>query len=155
MDQVREIGRSYTVELPILSNTTSKFSFGDNETALDNVLVHALSMPTSLLIKAPSGRTLLNYAETAKGYITLADADKKEYNRQIPLELLLRNDNPIIHIKPKLISIRNCFVDLPLIGAVVIPAGPPAGNSIVFVFFYEPYNPEIHRIDSWGELIEN
>jgi hypothetical protein len=154
MDQVREIGRSYTVELPILSNTNSKFSFGDNETALDNVLVTGISVLPSLIGKSPAGRALLQNGDILKGFITLADKSKKEYNKSMPLELFLRTDS-IIHIKPKLISIRNCYVDLPLIGEVVIPAGPPAGLAIVFTIFFDPYDPKIHKINSIGELESN
>ena len=107
----------------------------------------------SLLSLAPSGRPLLPATEIVKGYLTLVDKEKNEYNKDLPLELFLRND-AITHIKPKLISIRNCYVNLPLIGTVVIPVGPPAGYGLVFVFFYDPYDPNKHRINSIGEVEE-
>ncbi len=136
MDQVRQIGRSYTVELPILSNTNSKISFGDNETMLDNVLVTGISILGDYIGASLNGRSLMSNANVAKGYLTLSDGQKKEYNKQLPLELFYRNDS-IIHIEPRVISIRNCYVDFPLINSVVIPAGPPAGLAVMFVFFYE------------------
>jgi hypothetical protein len=154
MYQVREIGRSYLVEMPILANTSNKFSFGDNETALDNVLLNAISILPSALTTAPSGRAMFPSVEISKGYITLADQAKKEYNKMLPMELFLR-DESIIHIKPKLISIRNCYVELPLISGLAIPAGPPMGYSIVFNFFYEPYDSSRHRLNSVGELEED
>ena len=154
MYQVREIGRSYTVELPIFSNTSTKFSFGDSETALDNVLITGLSVVPNLLTLAPSGRQIMQTVDIVKGYITLADKNKTEYNKQMPLELFMRND-AIIHIKPKLISIRNCYVDLPLISGIAIPAGPPPGLAIVFAFLYEPYDANKHRINAVGELEED
>lgn len=151
MDQVRELGRSYTVELPILSNTNSKFSFGDNETALDNVVITGISVLSPYVGKALSGRNLMSLSDIASGFITLADSSKKEYNKQFPLEMFIRGE-VMIHIKRKLISVRNCYVDLPLINAVAIPAGPPAGLAIVFVFMYEPFSADIHKINSIGEV---
>lgn len=153
MKQIKELGLSQTIELAILSNTMSKFFFSDNETNLDNVIVSAISVASAAITKGTSGRAVMSTVETSKGYLTLADASKKEYNAQIPLELFLKAD-PIIYIKPKLVSIRNSYVDLPLINAVAIPAGPPPGFSIVFTFYYENFNPQKHVLNGLGEVVE-
>ena len=136
MEQVREIGRSYTVELAILSNTNTKFNFSDNETMLDGKIITGLSVLLSTVGRSFTNRPLLDYFEVAKGFITLADNNGKEFNKMLPLELFLRQDN-IIEISPKPIALKKCYVDLPLIGAVNIPAGPPPGLAIMFTFFYQ------------------
>lgn len=143
MRQLKEIGLSHTVELPILTNTQSKFSFGDNEVVLDDVVIHGISIPIDNITVAPSGRAILPIIELQKGFITLADAAKKEFNAQMPLEIFVRYE-PIIYFKPRRISVRNSYVDFPLINAVAIPAGPPAGYAVVFTFYYDRYDPEKH-----------
>ncbi len=151
MNQVREIGRSYTIELPILSNTNRKFSFGDNETGLDNVLVTGISIVPDFFYLSPNGRAIYPTQYTGQGMITLADANKKELNKQVPLEIFLRADS-VIHIKPKIISIRNSYVDLPLI-ANVGPI-PPAGYAIVFTFYFDDFNPLKHKVNALGDVEE-
>jgi hypothetical protein len=152
MIQVKEINLSHTVELPILSNTSSKISFGDNETALDKVIIHGISIAGQNITRTPSGRLVLPSLDTNKGYLTLSDPGRVEYNAQMPLELFTRYE-PVIWIKPKLVSIRNSFVDLPLVGSLVIPAGPPAGYGIVFTFYFDRYDENIHSINALGELV--
>ncbi len=153
MDQVREVARSYTIELPILSNTNSKINFSDNETVLDDKIITAIALLPNLTGVAPSGRQQLYYTDAFKGFLTLCDKDRNELNKMLPLELILRSD-PIIHFKRRMISIRNSYVEFPNINAfsIPIPAGPPAGFALVFTFFYEDFDPSKHRIGNLGEV---
>lgn len=103
---------------------------------LDDKLVTAIGMLPSYLGSSPSGLTLMLDLNVAKGYLTIQDAQRKELNKQLPLEMFLRGES-IIHFTPRKISVRNSYVDLPLINGVAIPAGPPPGLAIVFVFYYK------------------
>lgn len=134
------------MEIPVLNNSNTKFNFGDDETGLDNVWVTAVSLMPNIVALAPSGRAVYPTAEAMKGYLTLCDKNKVELNKQLPLETFLRSDS-IIHIRPKLISLRNSYVDLPLVNAIVIPAGPPAGLSLLFTFFYLDTKPDRNYIN--------
>ena len=149
--QVKDVGLSQTVELLILSNTINQFQFSDNETNLDNVIVHAISTNSGFLSKSPSGRITLGTGDFVNGFLTLCDQNKKEIMKQFPLELFLRED-PVLHIKPKLISIRNSYVDLPLIGSATIPAVAPAGYAMVFTFYYERFDDRKHSVNKLGEI---
>lgn len=153
MKQVREINLSYTLEAGIFNKANSKIEFGDNETALDNVLITGISVLTELAVKSPAGRAIFPVAELQKGFLTLADRNKAEYNRQLPMEIFVGSE-VIIHIKPKLVSIRNSFIELPQLSSLVtaVPAGDIPGWSIVLTFYYDRYDPVKHKLSATGEL---
>jgi hypothetical protein len=156
--QIRRLGLSKNVEIPILTTTVKSFRFSDSILSLDQVLIHAIFVQTNG-VKSPEFRPLLPYFELTKGFITLAGYKNEQYNSRFPFKNFRTNLAPLLttygldlmFIKPKLISLRHSSVDLPDIGSVVLPA---EGYSISLTVFYDLFDEEKHKLNSWGELIE-
>lgn len=149
--KIPNLGYSETVEVLILNNTVLKYSFPDNQTNLDNALIHGISISLELT-KSLKGKDTLPASEAEKGFITLTDIANKEYNTLLPLAMFLQNtlSVPIMRIKPRLFNIRGSFIELPQIGSY--GGIPAAGMVICITFFYTPFNPSTHMINGIGEL---
>lgn len=148
---IPNLGYSETVEVLVLNSAVQKYSFPDNQTNLDNALIHGISI-SSELTKSLKGKDVLPTAEAVKGFITLADIANKEYNALLPLAMLLQNtlSLTVMRIKPRMFNIRGSVIELPQIGAYV---GIPAGGMVVCItFFYTPFNPTKHVLNGIGEL---
>jgi len=149
--QLRELGLSQTIEIFIDVNTVSKFRFSDSLINLDNIVVTAIGIGDFNIIKSPTNRTILNWDKLYSSYLTLMGYDSNLFNDKLPLYLFIRNDFDVLFLKPKKISFRNSYIEIPDVSALVIPAG---GYSVVFTVFYENYDPLKHKFDKSGELIE-
>lgn len=144
------LGLSETVEVLILNNTSIKYSFPDNQTNLDNALIHAVSIHTDLLTHSLKGKPLLPTVEARKGFLTLSDNKNKDYNALLPLVAFLVNSMHIFYIKPRMFNIRNSFIELPQINTY---GGIPAGGMIILItFFYNQFDPAKQVLNSIGEL---
>lgn len=145
------LGLSETIEVLILNNTAVKYSFPDNQTNLDNALIHAFSIHDAQYVThSAKGKQLLPVAEVRKGFLTLSDNSNKDYNAILPMVSFLSAVQNINYIKPRIFNIRNSFVDLPQINTY--GAIPAAGMVILITFFYMTYDPSKHKINSIGEL---
>lgn len=150
--QLRRLGYSKNIELPILQNTLTKLRFSDSVLLLDKVLVHGLAV-IAYIEKSPDSRDILPYAEHLKCYLTLAGYKNEQYNNRYSLGIFMQGFFPnLLFFTPKLISIRNSFIEIPAISTFVIP---PAGYAMVFTVFYDLYDPKKHRVNNWGELLND
>lgn len=149
--QLRELGLSQTVEILIETNTTTKFKFSDNLINLDNALVHAIALGSGVIGKSVTNKTVLDFIYMNSTYLTLMGYKNEQFNYRLPLRFFFTNDNPVLFIKPKLISFRNSYIEFPDAATLVIP---PGGYAVVFTIFYEKFDPLRHQLDKGGELIE-
>lgn len=149
--QLRELGLSQTVEVLIDTTANTKFRFSDNLINLDNALVHAIALGSGIIGKSVSTRTVLDFIYLNSTYLTLMGYQNEQFNYRLPLRFFFTNDNPILVIKPKLISFRNSYIEYPEAATLVIP---PGGYAVLFTVFYEKYDPVKHKLDKGGELIE-
>ncbi|MFZ4056965.1 MAG: hypothetical protein ACOYKE_02450 [Ferruginibacter sp.] len=149
--QLKILGRSETIELPILNNKVREYKFGDSETVLDKVLVHGVCIHTADLVKSPQSRTMLPDAELKQGFITLADGKNQKYNANLPIETFFKNQNFILFFKPRMISVRASSILLPNAANLVIPAD---AYAIVVTLFYEEFDATKHNVNGIGELVE-
>jgi hypothetical protein len=150
--QLKDLGLSTTVELKVLDWNKKILYFTDVETSLDDVLVEAIQVAYTGFI-SPSG--LPNFDSNALRfcYLTLANKKNEIYNRGMPMQLITENNLSILQLSPKLISIRNSFVELPQQGAfAAIPAG---GAVMLFTFYYKRFNTHIHKVNGNGELLND
>lgn len=139
---------SETVEVFILNNTAQKYNFPDNQTNLDDSLVHGFTVHSSSIAKSLKGKDLLHNDEVRKGFLTLADIGNRQYNAVLPLNAMLVT--PVLFIKPRMFNIRNSYIDLPQISSYV---GLPAGGAVILItFFYNRYDPAKHILNGIGEL---
>ena len=160
--QIRRLGLSKTIEVPIFTFSKTTFRFADNLLLLDKVLVHALFV--SLNVE----RTLAGHIPViGNGYLTLAGYNNEQHNSKMPLYLfkLDQSQNILLNIfpfnmiqasplffKPKLISFRNSFLEFVASPFAILP---PEGLSVQLTVFYDLYDEKIHKLNSWGELIED
>lgn len=150
--QIRKLGFSKNIEASILVNTKIRFGFSDSVLLLDKVLIHGIMIATDTL-KSPRYLDVLPVADTKKAYLTLAGYSNEQYNAKFPLITFMDGaSSNIFFIKPKIISIRNSFIELPDAGSLVIPA---SGYAITLAIFYDLYDEKIHKINSKGELIND
>ncbi len=157
--QLRRLGLSHNAEIFIDTNTKTEFPFSDNVILLDKVLVHAINICV-LNQKTPSFKNPPPYLKLMEGYLTLSGYNNEQYNKRLPLAFFQKktiswigSSTDVVFIKPKLISIRNSVLEFPSIGSW---AGFPAdGYGVTFTFFYDKYDPAIHQVNAWGELIND
>ncbi len=158
--QIRKLGLSYNCEVFVNSNTRFKFNFEDNILMLDKVLIHAIFLSTAVQ-KTPSFKEVIDTQASRNIFLTLMGYDNQTYNYCFPTKIMAKKlyssfdnniveGNEIMYIQPKLISIRNSFITFPVANYQF----PDTGVSVPFTFFYEKYDPEIHQLNDWGELIE-
>ncbi len=146
--EFKGFGLSQTVEVNILNNTAQKYVFPDNQTSLDNSLIHGFVLHTSNVGKSLKGKALLTDNEVRKGFLTMADISDRQYNAVLPFYQMLIM--PGLIIKPRMFNIRSSFIELPLISAY---GGIPAGGAVILItFFYKRYNPAKHTLNGLGEL---
>lgn len=151
--QLKDLGLSTTLELTLYNFNTKILKFSDIETSLDNVLVTGVMMYdiNSLPTKTPSGRPTIDTSIFLMAQLTLCNSKNEIYNKSLPLELFQRVDLNILHLQPKLINIRNSYIEL---GDTSLAAPLAAGGeSFIVTFFYEKFNPNIHTVNGIGELI--
>ncbi len=148
--QIKDFGLSKTIEAQVLNNINTVIKFDINETNLDNMLVHAMAVMYDPVTVAPSKRPIINVSHLYSGFITLVNDNNIIFNQSLPMELFFRDPSGIIVIHPKLINIRNSFIELPQIAnGPVLPAG---GASIAITFFYKMLDKSIHKLSDIGEL---
>lgn len=149
--QVNELGLSRTIEAQIINNTSTIVKFDVNDNSLDNAIVHGIALMFYPVTKSPTNRINYLIGGLQAAYITLVNDKNFIFNKSLPLEFLLNNDDNIVQFHPKKISIRNSYIELPNIGTYA----PNIVNteSIIFTFFYKIFDPSIHRLNDIGELI--
>ncbi len=157
--QLRRLGMSKTVEVPILVNTKTTFQFSDSIILLDKVLIHGFYVRAGG-DKTSGFRQCLPLGNIMSSFLNLYGYNQQQFNYQFPLNLFKTEDfwgtirftmEPIF-LKPKLVSIRNSSLFIPGAGALVIP---PDGFGLDICFFYELYDPEKHKLNEWGELLND
>ncbi len=160
--QIRPLTNSKNVELVIKNGLQQRFLFSDSVLLLDKVLINGIFI-SSLAERTPEYRLIPPFNNVSAGYLTLKGYDNQNYNERMPLNAFLyrsyglaglnySNWIDILFIKPKLISIRNSFVEFPNIASWIIPA---EGFGLSFTIFYEIFNPAIHQLNNMGELIND
>ena len=158
--QLKRLGLSSNVEVLIKTNSTTKFFFTDNNLMLDNKLVHGLYVPQGIL-KTPGNVDIAPANVVNSAMLTLYGNRDQQFNSRFPLNSNGYTLSPayfggllfeIIYFTPKLINIRNSIIEIPNIAGVILPTG---GYSIMLTFFYEKYNPAVHQLDDWDELISD
>ena len=159
--QLRNVGHSKNIEVKILTNTKTRFGFSDNIILLDKAIVHGYSILMSN-IKTPSFTDNVGLNILSQSFITLSGNNDEQFNIRMPLLPFFKRINTfsgvlyvfdkMLFIKPKMINWRNCFIDIPDIGSTTIPSG---GLAICLTIFYDPYNPDKHKLNGVGELIES
>lgn len=152
--QLQELRLSKTIELQVLDNINTKIKFDLNETKMDNVLVHGISFlfnPNPLAV-SPTNKPLFSFNDMLKGFLTLANNDNGIFNQSIPLELFYLDVSVFTLLHPKIVSIRNSFMEFPRIANAVVPAG---GASVVCTLYYELFDPSKHQLNAMKELILN
>ena len=149
--QFKDLGLSKTVEVQILDNLKTIVRFDLNDAILDNLLVHGLAFFIAAgPLLSPSKKPVVPLAHTNQAFLTLVNPNNKIFNASVPVELFIRDNSIITYIHPKLISLRNSYLELPQIGAYAVPVG---GASILVTFFYELFDPAKHKLSAEGELI--
>jgi hypothetical protein len=128
---------------------------------LDKVLVHAIFITTDQS-KSQNFGNVLPIAKIREGYISLAGYNNEFYNTRLPLSFWESRTGYLeysptgrcntLFFKPRLLSIRNSFIEFPSIASWVLPDG---GYTVPLTFFYEKYDTEKHELNSWGELIND
>ncbi len=158
--QLRRLGLSKTIEVPILVNTRKVFQFSDSILLLDKVLVHAFYIRTTG-DKTTGYHSRLPLPFITTSFLNLYSYGNQQINYQFPLSLFkteLLWDSPgsttmePVFLKPKLISIRNSSLLVSEAGSMVIP---PDGYGVDITFFYELYDPQKHKLNDWGELLND
>jgi hypothetical protein len=154
--QIHLLGQSHNIEVNIQNNNQRVIQFTDSVIGMDNVLVNGIYIPTNIL-KTPSFASLLNINRISGGLITLAGYNNEMYNTRLPIRIMQKDlgagfyNFNVLFLQPKLISIRNSFIEFPDINNWNV-ADTPA--SICITFLYEKYDPKVHQLNSWGELIK-
>jgi hypothetical protein len=146
------LGLSETIEVVILNTTSSRYKFIDLNNVLDDAIVHAITVHDDTMLKSPSFKTVLSFNQLTSSYLTLAGYKNQQFNTRLPFQLFITNDKKITYIKPKLLNLRNCYIEIANREALVIP---PEGLAVVMTFYYEHFNPQIHKLNEIDELIEN
>jgi hypothetical protein len=147
--QIRRLGLSKNIEVPVLVNTKTKFEFSDSILLLNKVLIHGIQVHLETE-RSPEFRQVLPFVNMQQTYLTLAGYRNEQYNTRFPLINFMDGNFPnLIFFKPKLVSIRKSFIEIPAIAGLVIPAG---GYSIPFTIYYDMYDPKKHIVNKWGIL---
>lgn len=163
--QLRRFDYSKNVDILIDSQTKKKFTFSDSVLLLDKVLIHGFSY-VNRLTRVSDGvqeTGLAIYLQTKQIYLTLAGYKNEQYNSKFPfLFMHERIGNQFeksifflptpVFITPRLLSIRNSFIEIPSIAGW--GAFPPGGYILTMTFFYEPFNEQTHQVDDWGLLVK-
>lgn len=149
--QIKDFGLSKTIEAQVLNSVTTVVKFDVNDTSLDNMLVHGISLFSAPVTIAPSRRPILDIEHIFKGFITLVNENNNVFNQSLPLETFYKDPSGIIIIHPKLISVRNTYIELPQIA--LAPALPAGGASLLFTFFYQILDRSVHKLNEMGELV--
>jgi hypothetical protein len=140
------------IEVPVLNRAGTRYKFEDQNNTFDNVIVYGFSVFQSLVAKTPSGRFTLITGTIYNCYLTLAGNKNQQFNSKLPLYTLIRNDDKVTCIKPKLVNFRNSFVEIPALVPIALHG---AGDALALMVYYEKYDPAKHHLNEWDELIEN
>jgi len=125
---------------------------------LDKVLIHGFYVPV-LLTRSPLAYDMAPIDILRTGLLTLSGYKNQQFNTRLPFTALgyglAEGTYPadlfeIFYFKPRLVNLRNSYLEFPSIKNFVIPA---TYYSCVISFFYEKYNPSIHQLNEWDELI--
>lgn len=143
MFQIKEINLSETIEVVILNKEARQYRFSDNETTLDKIVLHGISVHNDELVKTYTGKTVLAVAQMKKGYLTLSNEKNDQPIKRLPLQTFLSNTNFITFFKPRVIDIRKCFMDFPDSAALVMPVDG-LGFSVPITIYYEKFDPAVH-----------
>lgn len=146
------VGQSETIECVINNITDSRYRFVDLNNVLDDAIIHAITVHSDTMNLSPRGKTLLYYGQMRSCFLTLAGYKNQQFNKQLPFTFFIQNDSPIIYIKPKMINLRNSYVEIADRSTLGIG---PNGSAIVFTFYYEKYDPQKHKLNDMDELIED
>lgn len=151
--QKSKVGFHETVEVAIINAASREYKFGDNASALQNIVVTGIAIHTAALGVAPSGRAILPDVEIKKGYLTLATKTGKLMCKDLPLETLTNNDNYITELKPFIIDTSKSLITLPGSNALALPAGPPSGYAVMVSIFYRQI-AATDKVDADGFVTE-
>lgn len=141
--QVIPIGRTESVPVTIENLNSKTYRFGDNVTKLDDIVLYGLSLHTNAVKKTADEVDIMLDADLKQGFITLMDRSGKSTIEKLPMETFFINQNFILFIEPRRVSLSQSTVQFPSAPTITIPAGKTKVAAL-FTFYYEIYNPQKH-----------
>ena len=161
--QLRALGLSYNAEVIVNTLNIDKFYFSDSVLMLDDAVIHAMFLST-FNPKTPLFNNTMPLAALNDAYLNLENTKNLTYNTRLPLlsfqtriKLTPTIYQPsgncaVLFIKPKMINVRNSSIVFPSIKNYNLAGG---AFGICFTFFYEKYDPQVHKLNEFDELIED
>jgi hypothetical protein len=136
MLQIERLSYTETLEVVITNINARQYKFSDNEKTIDKAIVTGIAVSTEALGKSFNNNDLLSNVELKKCFLNLATPKNELPFKNLPLELLMNNNNIFTFIKPTEIDLRKSFVEIPNCQNLGLPVNNNNRLAIVFTITY-------------------
>lgn len=105
--------KSTLYELPIISTTSERFKFTDNEKLLDKMYITGIVIGSAAIGKTPEGKDVVPDAIQKKAWLTLVNRNTGvEEIKKLPVEILINTQAWVFEVNKFPIDVSKSYITL-------------------------------------------